>query len=132
MSRQAVDSGWVLEVVRGREVGRRLRVPSGSAVLGNEVRLSKVAVAHGNLQIVVSEDMDVVQPGPFTEAETVEVPRTDIGVDEENKQLMLMEGATLQELVDGLNAIGAAPRDLISIIRTLKAAGALHAELEVI
>ena len=105
---------------------------TGTIVLGNEVRLSKVAVAHGNLQIVIAENVDVVQPGPFTEGETVQVPRTDIGVQEENKQLMLMEGATLQELVDGLNAIGATPRDLISIIRTLKAAGALHAELEVI
>ncbi len=105
---------------------------TGTIVLGNEVRLSKVAVAHGNLQIVIAEDVEVFQPGPFTEADTALVPQTDIGVQEENNQLMLMEGATLQELVDGLNAIGATPRDLISIIRTLKAAGALHAELEVI
>ncbi|MGE4291853.1 MAG: flagellar basal body P-ring protein FlgI [Desulfovibrio sp.] len=106
---------------------------TGTIVLGNDVRLSRVAVAHGNLQIVIAESQQVSQPGPFAEnAETVVTPQTDIGVQEQNNRLMLMEGATLQELVDGLNAIGASPRDLISIIRTLKAAGALYADLEVI
>lgn len=105
---------------------------TGTVVLGQDVRLSKVAVAHGSLQIVISEDQEVSQPGPFSDGETVVVPRTDIQVTEENNQLMLMEGATLQELVDGLNSIGASPRDLISIIRALKVAGSLHAEVEVI
>jgi flagellar P-ring protein precursor FlgI len=106
---------------------------TGTVVLGRDVRLSKVAVAHGSLQIVVREGQDVSQPtAPFGGGETVATPQTDIAVQEENKRLMLMEGATLQELVDGLNSIGATPRDLISILRTLKSAGALHAELEVI
>ncbi|NDV17839.1 flagellar basal body P-ring protein FlgI [Pseudodesulfovibrio sp. JC047] len=105
---------------------------TGTVVLGQDVRLSKVAVAHGNLQIVVSETQEVSQPGPFSDGETVVSPVTDIQVQEQNNQLMLMEGATLQELVDGLNSIGAAPRDLISIIRALKVAGSLHAEVEVI
>lgn len=105
---------------------------TGTVVLGQDVRLTKVAVAHGNLQIVISEDEEVSQPGPFSDGETVVSPQTDIQVAEQNNQLMLMEGATLQELVDGLNSIGAAPRDLISIIRALKVAGSLHAELEVI
>jgi flagellar P-ring protein precursor FlgI len=105
---------------------------TGTVVLGQDVRLSRVAVAHGNLQIVVSETQQVSQPGPFSDGETVVTPQTDIQVQEQNNQLMLMEGATLQELVDGLNSIGATPRDLISIIRTLKAAGSLHAEVEVI
>lgn len=106
---------------------------TGTVVLGRNVRLSKVAVAHGSLQIVVREGQDVSQPtAPFGGGETVTTPTTDIGVKEENRRLTLMEGATLQELVDGLNAIGATPRDLISILRTLKSAGALHAELEVI
>ena len=105
---------------------------TGTVVLGQDVRLSKVAVAHGSLQIVISEDQEVSQPGPFSDGETVVVPRTDIQVNESNNQLMLMEGATLQELVDGLNSIGASPRDLISIIRALKVAGSLHAEVEVI
>ena len=105
---------------------------TGTVVLGQDVRLSKVAVAHGNLQIVISESQNVSQPGPFSDGETVVTPQTDIQVQEQNKQLMLMEGATLQELVDGLNSIGATPRDLISIIRALKVAGSLHAEVEVI
>ncbi|MBG0790908.1 MAG: flagellar basal body P-ring protein FlgI [Desulfovibrionaceae bacterium] len=105
---------------------------TGTVVLGQDVRLSKVAVAHGNLQIVISESENVSQPGPFSDGETVVTPTTDIQVTEANNQLMLMEGATLQELVDGLNSIGAAPRDLISIIRALKVAGSLHAEIEVI
>lgn len=105
---------------------------TGTVVLGQDVRLSKVAVAHGNLQIVIAESQDVSQPGPFSDGSTVTTPSTDLNVVEQNKQLMLMEGATLQELVDGLNSIGAAPRDLISIIRALKAAGSLHADVEVI
>jgi flagellar P-ring protein precursor FlgI len=105
---------------------------TGTVVLGQDVRLSRVAVAHGNLQIVVSETQQVSQPGPFSDGTTVVTPQTDIQVQEQNKQLMLMEGATLRELVDGLNSIGATPRDLISIIRTLKAAGSLHADVEVI
>jgi flagellar P-ring protein precursor FlgI len=96
------------------------------------VRLSKVAVAHGNLQIVVREGADVNQPAPFGAGQTVVTPETDIAIREDNRRLVLMEGATLAELVDGLNSVGATPRDLISILKTLKAAGALHADLEVI
>ncbi|MDY7001586.1 MAG: flagellar basal body P-ring protein FlgI [Thermodesulfobacteriota bacterium] len=105
---------------------------TGTIVLGRSVRLSKVAVAHGNLQIVVREGAEVSQPAPFGTGETVTTPTTEVGVQEENRRLVLMEGATLQELVDGLNSVGATPRDLISILKTLKAAHALHAELEVI
>lgn len=105
---------------------------TGTVVLGQDVRLTKVAVAHGNLQVVITEDQEVSQPGPFSEGTTVVTPQTEVAVQEQNNRLMLMEGATLQELVDGLNSIGAAPRDLISIIRALKVAGSLHAEVEVI
>lgn len=105
---------------------------TGTIVLGGNVRLSKVAVAHGNLQIVIAESADVSQPLPASQGQTVTTPVTDIAVEEQNNRLMLMEGATLQELVDGLNSIGAAPRDLISIIRALKAAGSLHSVVEVI
>lgn len=105
---------------------------TGTVVVGRGVRISKVAVAHGGLQIVVQESAEVSQPTGFSQGQTVVTPQTDIGTREENRRLLLVEGATLQELVDGLNAIGATPRDLISILRTLKAAGALHAELEVI
>lgn len=105
---------------------------TGTVVMGRNVRLSKVAVSHGNLQIVVQETADVSQPGPFSQGQTTVVPQTNIGVQEENRRLVLLEGATLQEMIDGLNAIGATPRDLISILQTLKASGALHADLEVI
>ncbi len=105
---------------------------TGTVVLGRDVRISRVAVAHGKLQVVVSEGADVSQPGPFSAGTTVAVPRTDIAAREEQRNLNVVEGATLQELVDGLNSLGATPRDLISILRSLKAAGALHASLEVI
>lgn len=106
---------------------------TGTVVLGGSVRLTKVAVAHGNLQIVVAENPQVSQPGPFAQqGQTVVTPQTNVKVKEQNNRLVLMEGATLQELVDGLNSIGATPRDLISILRTLKSAGSLHADLEVI
>jgi flagellar P-ring protein precursor FlgI len=105
---------------------------TGTVVVGRDVRISRVAIAHGSLQIVVQQSAQVSQPGAFSPGQTVVTPQTDIAAREENKRLVLVEGATLQELTDGLNAIGATPRDLISILRALKAAGALHAELEVI
>ncbi len=105
---------------------------TGTVVVGQDVRISRVAIAHGALQIVVQENPQVSQPGAFSPGQTVVTPQTDVAAKEENRRLVLMEGATLQELTDGLNAIGATPRDLISILRALKAAGALHAELEVI
>ncbi len=105
---------------------------TGTVVLGRDVRISRVAVAHGSLQVTVQESQQVSQPAPFSQGQTVVTPQTNVNVREENRRLMMIEGATLQELVDGLNAIGATPRDLISILRAMKAAGALHAELEVI
>ncbi|MCG8530165.1 MAG: flagellar basal body P-ring protein FlgI [Desulfovibrionales bacterium] len=105
---------------------------TGTVVVGSNVRISPVAIAHGSLQIVVQEDEKVSQPNPFSEGETVTTPQTNVGIKEENKRLVLLEGATLQDLTEGLNAIGATPRDLISILNALKAAGALHADLEVI
>ncbi len=105
---------------------------TGTVVLGRNVRISQTAVAHGNLQITVQEAEQVSQPGAFSQGQTVVSPETEVNVREENRHLMMVEGATLQELVDGLNAIGATPRDLISILRTLQVSGALHATLEVI
>ncbi len=105
---------------------------TGTIVIGRDVRIARVAVAHGNLQVVVQETTQVSQPGPFSMGQTVATPQTDVGVREENRQLNIVEGATLQELVDGLNAIGASPRDLISILTNLKASGALYADLEVL
>ncbi|MEA5087978.1 flagellar basal body P-ring protein FlgI [Solidesulfovibrio sp.] len=104
---------------------------TGTVVLGQNVQISPVAVTHGNLQIQVQESADVSQPLPFSGGQTVVTPQTNIGVNEENRKLKMIEGATLQELVEGLNALGATPRDLISVLRTLEASGALSADLEV-
>lgn len=105
---------------------------TGTIVIGRDVRVARVAVAHGNLQVTVQESTQVSQPGPFSQGQTVATPVTDVNTREENRSLNMVEGATLQELVDGLNAIGASPRDLISILKNLKASGALYADLEVI
>jgi len=105
---------------------------TGTVVMGENVTISPVAIAHGNLHIVVQEQPLVSQPAPLSQGQTQTVPRTALAAKEEKRNLMLVKGATVKELVDGLNAIGATPRDLISILRTLKAAGALHARLEVI
>jgi flagellar P-ring protein precursor FlgI len=105
---------------------------TGTIVLGQGVRISRVAVAHGNLEVTVRESFNVSQPGPFSGGNTVVTPSTDIEGVEETRRLNIIEGATLQELVDGLNSVGATPRDVISILRSIKAAGALHAALEVI
>jgi len=106
---------------------------SGIIVMGREVRVSTVAVAQGNLTVTISEEPIVSQPDPFSEGETVVVPRTTVQVDDENhRQLAVVpQGVTLQELVDGLNSLGIGPRDLIGILQAIKAAGALQAEIEV-
>ncbi len=109
---------------------------SGTIVMGQNVRISTVAIAQGNLTIKVTETPQVSQPGAFApdSASTVVVERTDIEVDEgiDEKMVVLPEGVSLQELVDGLNALGVGPRDIISILQTIKAAGALQADLEVL
>ena len=105
---------------------------TGTVVLGRDVRVSRAAVAHGNLLITVQESEQVSQPGPFSQGQTVVTPQTEANIREEQRHLVMVEGATLQELVDGLNAIGATPRDLISILRAMQASGSLHADLEVI
>lgn len=105
---------------------------TGTIVLGQNVRVSRVAVSHGNLEVRVREGYNVSQPGPFSAGSTAVTPTTQVQGEEETRRLNIMEGATLQELVDGLNAVGATPRDVISILRAIKASGSLHAALEVI
>ena len=107
---------------------------SGIIVMGQDVRVSKVAIAQGNLTISVTETPQVSQPNPFaSNGKTVVVPRTSVNVDEEKgRRLALVDGSiSLKELVDGLNALGVNPRDMISILQAIKAAGALQAEIEV-
>jgi flagellar P-ring protein FlgI len=107
---------------------------TGVIVIGDDVRISTVAIAQGNLTIKVTETAQVSQPAPFSEGGTTEVvPRTEIEVDEdEDKRLgVVSSGVSLQELVNGLNALGVGPRDMISILQAIKAAGALQAEINV-
>lgn len=106
---------------------------SGIIVMGRDVRVSTVAVAQGNLTVLITETPVVSQPEPFSLGETVVVPRTDVLVDDEreNKLAIVQEGISLQELVDGLNALGIGPRDMIAILQSIKAAGALQAAIEV-
>jgi flagellar P-ring protein precursor FlgI len=106
---------------------------SGIIVMGDNVRISRVAVAQGNLTVRVTETPQVSQPNPLAEGDTVVVPRTSVQVDEgdDRHMVVLQEGVSLQELVAGLNALGVGPRDLISILQAIKAAGALQAEIVV-
>jgi flagellar P-ring protein FlgI len=106
---------------------------AGVIVMGEDVRVSTVAIAQGNLTITVSESPAVSQPAPFSQGQTAVVPQSGVRVDEETgKQFLTVKsGASLQSLVTGLNALGVTPRDMISILQTIKAAGALQAEIEV-
>ncbi len=103
---------------------------SGTIVMGEDVRISRVAVSQGNLTIRIQEQPIAVQPNPFSNGETVVVPRTDAALEEE-PGIGLAEipsGTSLSEVVAGLNALGVSPRDMIDILKSIKAAGALHAE----
>lgn len=105
---------------------------SGIVVMGENVRVSTVAIAQGNLTISVTEDPFVSQPEPFSRGETVVVPSTGLDVQEEEGGLVVVPGGVpLRQLVNGLNALGVTPRDMISILQALKAAGAIQAEIEV-
>jgi flagellar P-ring protein precursor FlgI len=106
---------------------------SGTIVMGQDVRISRIAVSQGNLTLRVQEAPIAVQPNPFAEGKTVAVPRTNAQIEEE-PGIGLAEvppGTTLSEVVAGLNALGVAPRDMIDILKSIKAAGALHAEFVV-
>ena len=108
---------------------------TGIIVMGENVRISTVAIAQGNLTIRITETPQVEQPQPFSDAgETVTVPRTQIEIDEDSEKRLsvLSKSVTLQELVDGLNSLGIGPRDMISILQAIKAAGALQAEIELL
>jgi flagellar P-ring protein precursor FlgI len=105
---------------------------SGVIVMGENVRVSTVAIAQGNLTITVNEQPRVSQPAPLSQGETVVVPQSDVQVEEQAGGLAMIEGgAPLRQLVDGLNALGVSPRDMISILQALKTAGAIQAEIEV-
>ncbi|KAA9009967.1 flagellar basal body P-ring protein FlgI [Histidinibacterium aquaticum] len=106
---------------------------SGTIVIGADVRIGKVAVSQGGLTVMVREEIEVSQPEPFSVGETVVVPQTSVTVEERQTNFAILEGdVSLQRLVDGLNAIGLGATETISILQAMKAAGALHADLEII
>lgn len=105
---------------------------SGIIVMGENVKVSTVAIAQGNLTISITEDPFVSQPAPFSRGETVVVPSSGVDVREEAGGFVMVPGGVpLRQLVNGLNALGVSPRDMISILQALKAAGAIQAEIEV-
>jgi flagellar P-ring protein precursor FlgI len=106
---------------------------TGTVVIGEDVRIATVAISHGNVSVLIKEDQRVSQPMPFSRGQTVAAPETQIRVEEEKGHFFYMDqGTSIKELVNALNAIGVSTRDMIIILQTIKAAGALHAELEVI
>ncbi len=103
---------------------------SGTIVMGEDVRISRVAVSQGNLTLRIQEAPIAVQPSPFSDGETIVVPRTQAAIEEEPGIGLaeINEGTSLSEVIAGLNALGVSPRDMIDILKSIKAAGALHAE----
>jgi len=105
---------------------------SGIIVMGRDVRVATVAVAQGNLTVTISESPQVSQPNPLSRGRTVVTPRSSVGVSEDGKKFAVVkDGVSLQQLVDGLNGLGIGPRDLISILQAIKAAGGIQADIEV-
>lgn len=124
-----------LEVRPGASVARVVvNARTGTVVIGGDVRILPAAVAHGNLTLAVSEDFQVSQPAPFSrQGETVVTPRSDVSVRQDPARMALFApGARLSDIVNAVNALGAAPGDLVAILEALKEAGALRAELVVI
>lgn len=122
----------LLEIAPDQPARIVINETTGVIVMGENVRVSTVAIAQGNLTIQVQETPGVAMPNSFTSAKPVVVPQTDIAVSEDTAHLAMVggEGVPLRELVGGLNALGVSPRDLISILQALKASGALQAEIE--
>ncbi|MBE0569713.1 MAG: flagellar basal body P-ring protein FlgI [Deltaproteobacteria bacterium] len=107
---------------------------TGTVVIGENVRISPVAIAHGNLTIEITTDYKVSQPNSFApeSAETVVVPQQQVTASEPRAALLEVSGASLGEIVRALNALGVSPRDLIAILQALRTSGALRAELEIL
>ncbi len=151
---RAADGGTVVVSVPARYAGRQVELVSvvelvdvevdsparvvinertGTVVMGEKVQIEPVAVAHGGLNIQVQRDTDISQPGALANRGRTVVNRdAQVGAMEEGGQLVEVQGVTIRDLVNALNALGVKPRDLIQILLTIKAAGALHAELEVL
>jgi flagellar P-ring protein precursor FlgI len=110
-----------------------LNARTGSVVMNQAVTLDSCAVSHGNLSVVINTDSSVSQPAPLSNGQTVVTQTSQIDIKKEPGKVMLLKsGASLAEVVKALNAIGATPQDLLAILQAMKAAGSLHAELEII
>ena len=106
---------------------------TGTVVIGKHVRVTAAAVSHGNLVVTISERAQVSQPAPFSRGTTQVVPQSQVDVNQEDNRMFLFQpGVTLEEIVEAVNRVGAAPGDLVAILEALKEAGALRAELVVI
>jgi flagellar P-ring protein precursor FlgI len=106
---------------------------TGTIIMGKEVRIAPVAIMHGNLSVEVQTTYTASQPGPLGQGETTVVPETKVkATEEKSRNVVLKEGATVEDLVRALGAIGSTPRDIIAILESLKAGGALQTDVEVI
>ena len=106
---------------------------TGTVVMGDNVRISSVAIAHGNLSIKITEEPGVSQPQPFSQGVPPVVPGSGVTVEEGGRRLVVLpDGTTIGDLVGALNAIGVTPRDLVVILQCIKRSDALYADLEVI
>jgi flagellar P-ring protein precursor FlgI len=106
---------------------------TGTIVFGENVKISKVALAHGNITISIKTGYDVSQPAPLSEGETVITEETQTDVAEERARFTVIENTPkISDVVKTLNSLGATPRDIIAILQAMKSAGALQAELQII
>lgn len=122
-----------LEVQADRPARVIINERTGTIVMGKEVRVAPVAIMHGNLTVEIQTVPLVSQPNPLSQGQTVVVPQTNVSAKEDKaRSLVLQQGATVEELVRALGAIGSTPRDVIAILESLRAAGALEADLQVI
>ena len=123
-----------IQVDQGEEAAKVIvNSRTGTIVIGQHVRVSPAAITHGSLSVTISEGFGVSQPGPFSDGETAVVPQTDIDIEQENNRMFLFDtGSTLSDIVQAINAVGAAPGDLAAILEALKQSGALRADLIVI
>ncbi|MFQ5737830.1 MAG: flagellar basal body P-ring protein FlgI [Acidobacteriota bacterium] len=125
IERQTIEVDRVAKVV--------LNEKTGTIIFGQKVQISPVTIVHGSLTVQIATEFQVSQPAPFSQGETTVVPRDSAQVTEgEATPVKVREGATIDQVVQALNAIGATPRDILAIIQAIKVAGALEAELEII
>ncbi|MFW6306399.1 MAG: flagellar basal body P-ring protein FlgI, partial [Bacillota bacterium] len=119
-----------LDVRPGLDAKVVINEKTGTIVMGHNVKISTVSVAHGNLTVTIDTDTNVSQPQSLSEGDTVVTEETEVDVEQEEAHFTVLSSGTVQDLVGALNSIGATPRDIIAIIQMIKAQGALHAKIE--